>query len=131
FLLGSGSRTRLASPGPLTFEHGTVTHACADCHGAAPERPAELLLSAVTPHSGAAQNEQCLACHDLGEQAASPHGLPAAQREALTRQARTQPPTVAPLFPGAAKALGLSPAPDGALVCGGCHREHQGQNVDL
>ena len=131
YVVAGPSRSAFLSPGPVTFEHGTVTHSCEDCHKTPQEGLAGLFVSAVSPHAGGTQNLLCLECHHLGEHGSSPHSLPSGQLEELTRKTHGQ--TVkAPLLLSTAKhGFGVPQGADGSLACGGCHREHQGEQFNL
>jgi hypothetical protein len=114
------TRADWSNPGPLTDGHAMSAQRCADCH----LEPAGIALS------GAARQRQhdqlCIKCHDLGPNASSPHGAPAAELLALARAEK--PPTGARPFVLAAAALTGRPSEP---ACAACHREHQGHAADL
>jgi len=131
WLIGGPAGWQFQQPGPLTFQHGTVTHSCEACHAIPLERPVALFDSMLRAHDPLVQNHLCLKCHDLGGQPALPHGLSPAQLAAL-RHNTGQRTGRAPLAMAAAQQLlGTGQDADGALRCGTCHQEHQGANFNL
>ena len=132
-LLSGPARIDLVSPGDLTFKHGTVARSCEACHGVPLEQARSWIQSVGIQDKGELLNKNCLGCHELGAQPASPHGQSAAMLAALDREALNNPSTSSPPALLAASKLLLEPEKlaDGSLYCGTCHREHQGQRFDL
>src|SRR5262245_10056395 len=132
WLAGGKSSQVFQSPGDLTFKHGTVTSSCAACHELPSEGATDLFLAATLPHKKATQTRLCLECHDLGDHATSPHGVPAQMLREQTLSASALPHGAGPFLLAAAKnGLGVPREADGSLTCGTCHREHQGRQFDL
>jgi hypothetical protein len=131
FLTGDGGR-HIASPGRLTFAHSSMEAHCADCHQAADHTTEGWLNVFQEKNAGHASSEQCLQCHNLGTNAASPHSLPADQLTPLTRSAggrtgHTDNAGVA--LAGLFRTPGKGHATQ--LKCAACHVEHKGPEHDL
>lgn len=147
-----GPRTReFISPGPLTFKHGTVTQTCEACHTGPRRKVIAMLFDSPEPAAHpVSQSKLCLDCHNMGTDAAFPHGAPADDLLKLTQRASgdlvasavvdATPTLVAstgesrnpPLLMGVSRqVLGKPIAPDGTIPCAACHREHHGRDFDL
>ena len=124
---------RMISPGPLGAPHGLLEENCASCHEAAGGGAIHWLSAAFVTRDANAESQRCIACHNLGESAPKPHSLSeiqltSARGRAESRAGLGSPPLLLAL---AGLAAGVPAAPDGALACATCHREHQGREFDL
>jgi hypothetical protein len=130
-LLGGTSRKNLISPGELTFQHGTVTQSCTSCHALVPNEPTNLVEVALTPDKALMQNQLCLKCHMLGENAAQAHGLSPAHLKELKQKVRREPGNAPLLLAAAQFGLGVPESATGELGCATCHAEHKGGQFKL
>ena len=134
WLVGGGStRQNIASPGDLSFKHGTVTQTCATCHTTDVDNPASWVTRAAGEHGGIHESHLCLNCHQLGQDALAPHGLSGAALADIHHQLPGQEPSSAntPWLLGAARHWPGQPQTGGELACALCHREHQGKDAKL
>ncbi len=130
--LGGAGMTKVLSPGPVTLHHGEVGN-CGTCHMKFAEGPGGWIHAAFAPTDTLAESKQCLACHEMGEEALRPHSLPRGVLANLTEEikGRGNAANSVPLSLTVAHALFTVPdeAAD-SLACATCHKEHKGQDFD-
>lgn len=130
-LLSGDLAPRLLDPGPVTFQHSQLG-SCGGCHVAFDASATEWPAMAFGSGTTVADSGKCIACHEFGDNALAPHALPAAEMAMLGRSAQPAQPGAEPVFAALSQAvLGVPPGMETANSCGSCHREHQGQAVDL
>ncbi len=132
-LLAGPTLPGFLSPGDLTFGHSKVEN-CGTCHAAFEGGRGAWLYAAFAPTGAGADSRRCLACHALGENALSVHGLPAAETLVIHERTARQPPEARRMpfaMALASLTIGAPEVEDGALACATCHREHRGQRFDL
>ncbi|MEM7358522.1 MAG: hypothetical protein AAF431_05475, partial [Pseudomonadota bacterium] len=112
------------SPGPLSLSHAEVA-GCQDCHAGAGDSISDWLhTAAFTGSTG--DDEKCLGCHKLGDNAFSPHSVLASELQTgktLTHAGDKSNWKVTL----AGKFRDLQQQGDGSVSCSNCHREHQGR----
>ncbi|MEE8155430.1 MAG: hypothetical protein V3T53_10810, partial [Phycisphaerales bacterium] len=123
--------TTLLSPGPMTQHHGEVG-GCGNCHDAFDPGPVGWIHAAFTPADRLMDSKNCLACHELGENAFQPHGLTSRMLAELTREIAARE-LAGPRSVGLTAARTLFGKPTqaaSALGCANCHKEHQCRRFD-
>ncbi len=127
FLTGKTTLDHL-SPGPLSVNHAEVT-SCTDCHAAVSETIFDWVNKAIHLNSNS-DDEKCLSCHMLGENASLPHSTSSDNFSKDANKASVQ----------SSSALGVSLASHlrtwkametDNISCAVCHREHQGKFVPI
>jgi hypothetical protein len=122
------------SPGSLTPQHQTAASSCGNCHSTFEGGPAGWLAAAFTSHSGAKDSRLCIACHILGKNSNSPHGLSpqslAVINKRIVQKRIAEPDSLNMLL---ADSLGLrgEHGPGSTVACATCHQEHQGRSADI
>lgn len=125
--LSSARMLEYLSPGPLSLSHAEVA-GCQDCHAGAGDSVGDWLHAAVAS-SSAGDDEKCLSCHKLGENAFSPHSVLAAELTA----SRTIPADGNAADKSnwkvslAGRFRDIQHQSDESVSCSNCHREHQGR----
>ena len=116
------------SPGPLSVNHAQVT-TCKDCHSAVAESVFDWIHKAVHLNSNN-DDEKCLNCHKLGENAFSPHS---ASSSVLTASASAATAKSSAGWDVELAGYLRDQRIDGAenVSCALCHREHQGRFASI
>lgn len=112
------------SPGPLSVNHAQVT-TCKDCHSAVSESVGDWINKAIHLNSNN-DDEKCLNCHKLGDNAFSPHStslknLKVALDAATVKSSGSWDVNLA----GYMREWRTGGVDD--VSCATCHREHQGR----
>ena len=124
-------RSEFINPGDLTFQHSRVG-SCAGCHSSFDDGPLGWPHAALANTPKIEDSKRCTACHDMGGNTLSPHGLPKAELAAITARAGQPTSASVPLDIKLTRAvLPLRTDKGAPLPCMTCHREHRGQAVDL
>ncbi|MDA1044643.1 MAG: hypothetical protein O3C57_05400 [Verrucomicrobia bacterium] len=143
-IIGSNFVDTFFSPGPLSTHHqgvglnirsdGTILvpdQDCSVCHGDAHSFGKFWAGGLFGSHdSRAAQNENCIHCHDMGGHPAQAHSLSADDLARRTETAASSPPGRDLL----GKGIGwMKPASleHGEISCSLCHKEHHGEQHKL
>lgn len=117
------TRSTWANPGPLTKQHAVSAQQCSACHV---ESQGLFLTAEARAARDHRHGELCIACHDLGPHAESPHGVATGDLALLARH-RAPVAGASPLTLTVARALHSPQAP----ACATCHREHEGRDFNL
>ena len=132
-LFGSRVREDFVDPGTLYTGHAEI-EACADCHVSFNRSAFGWVKAAFAAANPVADSDKCLACHKWGENSLNPHNVAQPQLNELTTkfvnstEASSTPWTVQMsriVFPMPVESH------NGALACGACHKEHEGEDADL
>lgn len=130
-LSAPGLLSRIA-PGPLSVSHAEVAE-CQDCHAAAKRSVSAWIRSAVS-FNGHNDDQQCLNCHKLGDNAFLAHSTAADNFSQLMRSADGTPSARVTINWQADMASKLrawqqanSQSPEHEVSCSVCHREHKGE----
>ena len=123
FLSSSNLLTRL-SPGPLSLSHAEVA-SCQDCHAGASQSVGDWVKTALT-FDGHNDDQQCLTCHALGENAFAAHSTDAGNFSKQDDQQSFASPTHwKTALAGEFRAWENPEGED--ISCSTCHREHKGE----
>ena len=128
--IGSSVMMTVFSPGGLSPSHGLLNDNCSTCHTAFDSGPSGWIHAAFFQNNVEADNNLCLACHNLGETPNAAHSqAPGSLRSAGLESGGVSGTTLTLAI--TRSVLGSHKSEEGNLSCMSCHTEHKGQNVDI
>lgn len=130
--VNAGGGAGVPIPGQLSVHHSNVPN-CQSCHGAIAGTEGDWVAAAFAAIDPIAESRKCLACHQVGYDAMSTHGVLPKTLHAATAAAEQRAPNGSvPLAVTMSTLLFPLPAQlDDGVPCATCHTEHRGGAFDL
>ncbi len=132
-LFGGRAREDIVDPGALYTGHAEI-QACTDCHVAFERSAAGWVAAAFSASDPVADSAKCLTCHKWGDDALNAHNVAEPELADLTAKfVNSTEPETTPWTISMSRVVFPMPEEthNGALACGACHKEHEGEAADL
>lgn len=130
-VFGTGQGIDVINPGAVIQGHAEAGD-CVNCHVAFDGRSEHWILAAFRSTDPVADSKKCLACHEKGHDALSPHSLPRVRLAEHTKRVEEQSGSAKlPLLMSISEKLFERPnEKTSALACATCHKDHKGRAFD-